>query len=159
MKVIDEIGGLISAATEKASKAYDYRRLDMKIRGYEKEIDQSYKKAGRILYEAWSTGEEANNGSLTEQMENISNLRFRIRQLNKNIAEMRSHDIAEAKTAADNKEAATYAKLSRKDDDLKISRTSEGIKILRNCPKCKMPNNSKAEACEYCGCVFSGKIG
>lgn len=154
MKVIDGINEVLHAVSKKAVKAYDYTRLDMKIKAYEKETEQLYRKAGRILYYAWSTGDDADNNKLTSHMENIANLHFRINQLNKNIAEMKSQDLQDTKATADNKELTTYAKLSRKDNDLKIIRTAEGIKILRNCPSCKTPNSSKAEACESCGATL-----
>lgn len=155
MNIINGIGQAFNTASKKAIKAYDYKRLDLKIRAYEREIEHSYKKAGRILYEAWSTGEDADNNKLTGCMENIANLYFRIKQLNRDIAEMKTEDLAFSKAAADNKELTTYAKLSKKDNDLKISRTTDGIKILRSCPSCKTPNSSKAEACESCGHIFN----
>lgn len=155
MKIIDEIGDAFNIVSRKAVKAYDFKRLNMKVKAYEKEVEQLYKRVGRSLYEACNAGREPDSAQLTEYMESIANIHFRINQLNKTISEMKSQTAQDAKTSADSKEITAYAKLSRKENDLKIGRTSEGIRILRNCPNCKTPNSSKAEACESCGAEFS----
>jgi len=161
MGVFDRFSDVFSAAGQKARRAYDDKKLEMRIRSYEKELKDAYAEIGRMVYQTQKSGAAADNEQLNECFSNIDNLAFRINQLNKMAQERKKQGEAsrQAKGGAEQQtgdlsEVRAFAKLARKEGDLKIRRTSNGIQVLRFCAACGYGNMPTDERCAGCGYVF-----
>ena len=89
-------------------------------------------------------------------IENITNLNYRINQLQKQIESIKSQAGNDVQTSKAKQEPSVvelddkYLQLKLKDDDLKIRRTSDGIKVVRICQSCGSSNLPSAMVCLEC---------
>ena len=161
MGLKDNFANVFTAAGKKARQAYDYTKLELRIKGYEKELREAYQEIGRIIYKCHKNGASPDNTRLGELFTGIDNIGFRIQQLNKTVAEIKKQNDSVLKpskpvesTVVEQTDIPAFAKLARKEGDLKIRRTEGGIQVLRFCTACGFGNEPQASACAGCGYVF-----
>jgi len=162
MDLLKQFSDVFSAAGKKARQAYDHTKLEMRIKGYEKELREAYAEIGRMMYRSHKSNVSPDNEKLNELFVSIDNVTFRIHQLSKAVQEMKKQGDADklAKAEPQTVDAAdmrAFAKLARKEGDLKIRRTADGIQVLRLCSACGYGNAPSAEACVGCGYSFKAK--
>ena len=159
MDLFESISSAFNTAGKKARRAYDSTKLELRVKGYEKEQREAFQEIGRMIYKSRKSGVSPDNARLEELFSNIDNISFRIAQLHKTIAEIKKqNETVKPKaenTSAPDADIHEFAKLSRKDGDLKIRRTAEGIQVLRFCTACGGANLPAAASCAACGYVFT----
>ena len=158
MDFFESFTNAFTTAGKKARRAYDSTKLELRVKGYEKEQREAFNEIGRIIYKSRKTAAAPDDARLEELFSMIDNISFRIAQLNKTIQEIKKQNNA-GKPKADGAavqegDIHDFAKLSRKDGDLKIRRTAEGIQVLRFCTACGGANPPTEAACAACGYVF-----
>jgi len=158
MDIFESLTSAFNTAGKKARRAYDSTKLELRVKGYEKEQRETFNEIGRIIYKSHKQGVSPDNTRLEVLFVNSDNIAFRIAQLNKTIQEIKKQN-ATAKPKQEGAMTAEtdiheFAKLSRKDGDLKIRRTAEGIQVLRFCAACGGANPPTEAACATCGYVF-----
>ena len=137
----------------------DTKRLELRISGYSKELNQMYVALGEIYYNAQKNKSKIDDARINELLEGIDSIKQRIKYLGKHISEKKnkSDTSVEQKSPSESKDHKSYAKLKRNQDDLIMKRTVDGIKFFRLCPKCDTQNNAEWLACNNCDFDFSEK--
>ena len=159
MELFKQFSNAFSTAGKKARQAYDHTKLEMRIKGYEKEMREAYAEIGQVMYQSHKNRISPDNEKINSLFVNIDNIAFRIHQLSKAVQEIKKRQSADksSKTETQTLDAAeirAFAKLARKEGDLKISRTADGIQVLRVCGECGQGSVPSAEKCIGCGYVF-----
>jgi hypothetical protein len=144
MNLIDNVGKSIGFITQEAKKTYDAKKLELRIKNYRKEEIELYTKLGRLVYQHRGV---PGSSQLDVIINNLETIHARMKHLDKQIIDIRS--------GSDDNNAQGFQRLDRKDSDLTIIRTNDGIKLIRPCAVCKTANSPDAEACVYCGRLFS----
>ncbi len=147
LDVIGNIKGMLGQVGDKAKRRYDIAVLELKIRNYRKEERLIKEKIGDIVYMAHEQKSEQCAAQIAEYCENIDNIRYRIKQVEKLIAHSTHADEAPP-------EPQKHPSLKKKAGDVKVRRTETGIQLVRQCPNCDSANDAEAEVCAECGTPF-----
>ncbi len=126
MSLLDNVNDVWTKARVEAKKKYDTTRLDMRIRAYAKEETELYAKAGKLLYAELRAN--VANANLLSMFESIDAIKGRIRDLDRQKAELNKPQATVAEEEAAN---AAFHSLNKKDGDFVLARTSEGIRLVR----------------------------
>jgi len=142
MSIKETFNNFVAVASGKAKQTYEHVRLDMKIKAYEKEIEQIKLSIGEMVYNA---GGIIGQLALSEHFEAINTINSRLGRLKK-----RKNEVREDNDDSESKPKIEHTQLKRKDNDLRIGRTQGGIGVLKPCTSCSAQNNSTAQKCEKC---------
>ena len=143
MDIKQRFNEVVRIASGKAKQTYEHVRLDMKIKAYEKEVEQIKLAIGEMVYQAGGIVDQL---ALAEHFEAINTINSRLNRLKKRKAEAKEEKIDDLEV----KHKPEHTALKRKDNDLRIGRTQGGISVLRYCIECGAQNNSASEKCEKC---------
>jgi len=158
MTIKERLGAIAKVASGKAKQTYSHIRLDMRIKEYEKEIEQTKAAIGEMVYSAWCSGEQVNQPTLDDHFEGIRTIENRLVRLNKRKEagasagrlQISDDTIGEDNARTLKDETAAFTKLKKKENDLRVGRIQGGIGVLRHCPACSTPNSLQSVTCEKC---------